>query len=87
MSIGVTAARPEDTVETLMRRADRLMYATSRPDVRRVSDAGVYAATRSPLRRPATPTSAAALTASTPGCCASRSNTDASGMRLVGRTA
>jgi diguanylate cyclase (GGDEF)-like protein len=26
MSIGVTAARPEDTVETLMRRADRLMY-------------------------------------------------------------
>ena len=26
MSIGVTAARPDDTVETLMRRADRLMY-------------------------------------------------------------
>ena len=27
MSIGVTAARPDDTFETLMQRADRLMYA------------------------------------------------------------
>ena len=27
MSIGVTAAQPDDTFETLMQRADRLMYA------------------------------------------------------------